>query len=238
MDVATALLAAAVGYLVGCISFVRLVGRFLEPGQDVGKAELVVPGTEGETMKFTAYSATTVSLRKGPKAGCLISLLDMVKVAIPTLLFKIWYPGDPYFLITATAGVAGHNWPVFYRFKGGRGYSAIYGGLLVIDWPAIPVTAVLGMLFGLLVLRDFLMAYIAGLWFLIPWFWFRMHDPWYVAYAVAVAVMFMVATVPEIKQYMKFRREGKVTISAAMTATDMGRSLSKVMDKLHLRRTA
>jgi len=73
----------------------RMLARFLEPGEDVGKTELVVPGTEGETMKFTAYSATTLSLRKGPKAGCLVSLLDMVKVAIPTLLFKTWYPADP-----------------------------------------------------------------------------------------------------------------------------------------------
>jgi len=43
----------------------------------------------------------------------------MAKVAIPTLVFKLLYPQDPYLLIAAAAGMVGHIWPVFNRFKGG-----------------------------------------------------------------------------------------------------------------------
>ena len=37
----------------------------------------------------------------------------------------------------AVAVLLGHNYPVFHRFRGGRGQSPLYGGLLAIDWPAV-----------------------------------------------------------------------------------------------------
>jgi len=48
-------------------------------------------------------------------------VLDMLKITIPTLVFKHVYPDTPYFLITAATGMIGHVWPLYHGFKGGRG---------------------------------------------------------------------------------------------------------------------
>ena len=69
-------------------------------------------------------------------------------MALPTLLFRLWQPDVPYYLVAAAAGLVGHDWPLYHRFKGGRGLSAIYGALLVIDWPGLFITSLLGLTTG------------------------------------------------------------------------------------------
>ena len=232
MDPMLALLAALVGYLLGSVSFARLVANLVVPEEDITTTDIAIPGSE-EKLIFSSVSATSISMRAGPKLGCLTSILDMIKVTIPTLAFKLWFPEAPYFLIVATAGVVGHNWPVYYRFKGGRGFSPVFGGMLVIDWIAIPVTTLAGLLLGLLVFRDILVAYMAGLWLMIPWLWFRTHDWTYLIYALAVNVCFMVAAIPEIKQYILLKRTGKARLSGFLQSSDM-RHMLKIANRLGL----
>lgn len=229
-----AVAAAIMGYLFGSLSAARMVGRFVAPHEDISKTEFAVPGGE-EKFLMTAVSATSISLRAGPKFGCLTTLLDMAKVALPTLAFQLWFPNQYYFLIAATMGVVGHNWPIYYRFRGGRGFSAVFGGLLVIDWIAIPVTSLAGMVFGLLIFRDVLLAYMAGMWLMIPWLWFRTYDVAYLTYAIVINILFLVAMLPDLRQYFKFKREGKVNLADALQTTDM-RHLTNLADKLGLNR--
>jgi glycerol-3-phosphate acyltransferase PlsY len=127
----------------------------------------------------------------------------------------------------------GHIWPVYHRFRGGRGLSAVYGGVLAIDPIGVLVTSVGGMLLGLLVLRDMVAAYMGGLWLLIPWLWFRTHDVAYLAYAIAVNLIFLVAMIPEIRIYLQLRREGKAEdVSELMQFTGMGRGIYKMAKRL------
>ena len=114
-----ALLAALVGYLLGAVSFTRMVGSFLLPGEDVGNAEIPIKGSD-KKFPFRSFGATSIRAKAGAKYGCLTSVLDMMKVTLPTLAFKTIYPEGDYFLVSAAAGVAGHNFPVYYRFKGGE----------------------------------------------------------------------------------------------------------------------
>ncbi len=226
------LLAAGLGYLFGSISFTRLIGRLFIPQEDLSRTELAVPGSD-EKFVMTSVSATSLSLRRGPRLGCPTTILDMLKVTLPTLAFRLWYPETPYFLIAAAMGVVGHNWPVYYRFKGGRGFSAVFGGMLVIDWIAIILTSVGGMVVGFGLFRDVLIAYMAGMWLMIPWLWFRTHDWAHLAYAVAINIFFLVAMLPDLKQYIRFKREGKVDLSAALQSTDL-RYMLKVANRLGL----
>ena len=62
-----------------------------------------------------------VRMQVGTRYGCLTAILDIAKVAIPALIFKLWQPETPYFLVTALFGLIGHDWPIYHRFKGGRG---------------------------------------------------------------------------------------------------------------------
>jgi glycerol-3-phosphate acyltransferase PlsY len=231
MNALVALYAAIAGYLFGSISFSRIVSRLAAPKADIAHTEVPVPGTD-MTYKVTAFGATAVSMQLGPRVGCAIGFLDMLKVALPTLAFKLLYPAQPYELIVAVAGMAGHNWPIFYRFRGGRGISAYYGGLFVIDWLGALVTSTAGLLLGLLVIRDFIVAYIAGLWLLIPWIWFRTQRWEYVAYAVVVNVLYILAMIPDLKQYLRIRKTTDVDPKMVMETNPMGRGMIKIADWL------
>ncbi len=228
MELTLVALAIAVGYLVGSISSARIVTRLAAPDVDLAKTEFGIEGTE-DKVESELYSATSVSIHAGPRLGFLTVVLDMLKIAIPTLLFRLLHPTPPYFLLTATAGMVGHMWPLYHGFKGGRGMSAVYGGMFAIDWIGVFSTSIGGMILGLFVLRDFLVAYMAGFWLLIPWLWFRTHDAAYVLYGVAVNVILLIGMIPEMRQYIRIRRQGEVPdISEVMQVTAMGRGMYKI----------
>ncbi len=221
--------AAAAGYLAGSVSFTRIVTRLLRPGEPLKPAEVPVEGTD-MIYKVTATGATAASMQLGGRAGCAIGLLDMLKAAVPVLLFRLLYPDELYLLAAAVAAMAGHNWPVFHRFRGGRGISAYYGGLLVIDWVGALVTAAVGMLAGFLVVKDFFVAYMAGLWLLIPWMAILTGRWEYVVYAAIVNVLYMVAMLPDIRQYTTIKKTASVDPKAVLETNPMGRGMLKISE--------
>lgn len=224
MDPTIAIIAAFVGYLLGAISFARLVAKFAAPDKDISHTAFEIPGKEIK-IDMTSVSATSVMMHTGPKFGCMTSVLDMVKVSAPTLFFMLMYPGEHYFLITAVTGVAGHNFPIYNKFKGGRGVSPIFGGLLVIDWLAIPVTVLLSNILGLALFRNVMIAYTGFTILLIPWFWFRFNNWEYISYGIAVTLLVHLAMIPEIKQYYHLWRAGELE----------GIDMDEVMETTHMK---
>lgn len=202
-----AIVLAVVGYLIGSISFARLVGRRVAPGDDLSSTPLDLPGDA--TVDYKGVSATSIAVRSGPKWGIITGVADMAKAFIPTLAARLIWPDENYDLVVAVATVVGHNYPLYYRFKGGRGQTAIYGGVLAIDWLAVPVTTAVGTAIGLFVFRDMFVAYTLGMWLLIPWFWWR-ADTAHVAYAIIVNLLFVIATLPEMQEYLENRRAGNL----------------------------
>jgi glycerol-3-phosphate acyltransferase PlsY len=237
MDWRIALSAAAVGYLLGSISFARLVARWASPGTDISKIRQPIPNSDF-VFESDTVSATAVRIHVGTPCGCLTGILDMLKVAVPTLAFKLWIAGPPYFLIVAAAGVLGHNWPAFNRFKGGRGESPIFGGLFVIDPLGVVATnlagAVLGLLSGqLLVLRW------AGLVLMIPWLWFRTGQWPYLAYMVSVNAFYWIAVTPELRQFFQLQSVGPPPSQEELAdMLAMGRRLGRFIDRYSLRALA
>ena len=233
IDIQVALFAAVVGYLLGSISFARTVNRIVAPDEQITGIE--VETRSKEQFRVETVGGTSISMKLGAKYGGLTALLDMLKVAIPTLAFRVGYPGAPYFLITAAMGLIGHNWPIYHRFKGGRGLSAIYGGLLVIDFVGSLITSIVGMVLGVAVIKDVFTSYLAGLWLMIPWLWFRTHDLAHLAYIVFVNVIFLVAMIPEIRMMQDLKRRGmQDDMMTAMEATPMTRGIKKIAQRFGL----
>jgi glycerol-3-phosphate acyltransferase PlsY len=237
MDIVLLLGLGVAGYLVGGFSAARLVGRIIAPGEDLSQTDVKIEGSD-RPFTVTTVSATAISMREGAKPGCVTSLLDMAKVGIPALMLKFIFPEIPeYMLLFAFMGVVGHNYPVYHKFKGGRGLSPIMGGVLVIDWLALPITLVTSNVIGLLILKDIMLAYVGWLLLLIPWFWWRFDHFAYVAYAVGVLLLYLIASMPEIKLYFEFRRTGELdkagSLYEALEHTDMGRPI-KYMRKYGL----
>ncbi|MFQ6018899.1 MAG: glycerol-3-phosphate 1-O-acyltransferase PlsY [Kiloniellaceae bacterium] len=114
------LAALAGGYLLGSIPFGLLIGHL---------------GGLGDIRKIGSRNigATNVlrSGRKGLAAATL--LLDGGKGAGAVLLAGLWGP-DPQ-LMAALGAVLGHMFPVWLKFKGGKGVATALGVLLAIAWP-------------------------------------------------------------------------------------------------------
>lgn len=232
MDLQYTALSILTGYLIGSISFARVVSALVAPKNKVPEVtELRLEGSE-QVFRLGTVSASSVSVRHGSKLGFLVYLLDMTKVAVPVALVRHFVPG-PWFLLLATAAVAGHIWPVYHRFKGGRGLSAIYGTLLVVDWIGMLIAAVGGMLVGLFALRSVLLAYLLGPWLVVPWLWWRKGDLPHVAFAIAAAIMFTISMMPEISQWRRISREEKWDdYQTVMQLSGMGRAILKMARKI------
>jgi glycerol-3-phosphate acyltransferase PlsY len=202
------LLAALAGYLVGSLSFARIVAAVVAPGKDITHTDIYLPEHD-MTVSSDAVSATVVQLHIGRKYGCLVGILDIVKVALPALVLKLWQPDVPYFLIFAGFGTVGHNWPIYYRFQGGRGLSPITGGMLVMDWVGVVVTNTIGALSGFVIKNQFFSSGM-GMVLMIPWIWWRTHDWYYLAYMVAMNVIYWTSLLPEWQQYARLIKAGAV----------------------------
>lgn len=218
--------AAAAGYLLGSISTARLFGRIFAPGVDFSRHDFVVDGTG--VISFDVTSATNISQKLGPRYGCSVAILDMLKVFLPTLFFRLAFPALPCYLATAAFGVVGHNFPLYHGFKGGAGLAPAFGGLLVVDWLAVPVTPVAGMILGFAVVRDAYAATVLWIFLLIPWLWFRTRDWAHVAYAVVISASFIVSMIPMTRQYLKIRKKGQEAIVGFYEQNHMGRGLVKI----------
>lgn len=79
-------------------------------------------------------------LRSGSKIAALLTLLlDALKGFIPVLLVKLY--GEPYGLRVGTlalvglAAFFGHLYPIYFKFKGGKGVATAAGVILAVSWP-------------------------------------------------------------------------------------------------------
>jgi glycerol-3-phosphate acyltransferase PlsY len=233
MSFRIALLSGLVGYLLGSISFARVIARRVAPRADISRIEQPVPDSK-EVFVSDSISATSVRIHLSARYGCLTAILDMAKVAVPTFMLKRWYPSKPYFLVAAGMGVVGHDWPIYHRFKGGRGESPIFGGVLVIDWVAIPATNLIGWPLGLLC-GNLLVLRWAGMALLIPWFWLRTRNPAYLAYATGVNVVYWVAMSPELRQYFRLRESAQIPTQEELAEfLGMGKRLGRALDNCNL----
>jgi glycerol-3-phosphate acyltransferase PlsY len=233
MDPLTLAATAAAGYLIGAISSARIVSRIVAPGQAVEEETVLrLDGTDA-TMRLGTVSASSVSRQHGSRAGFITYLMDVAKVAVPVAVAWRAWPDWPYYLVVSVAAFVGHVWPVYHRFRGGRGLSAVYGSLLVIDWVGMLVTAIGGMLFGLVVARSVIVAYMAGVWFVLPWLWLRTRQPAYAIYASVLIALFTIAILPEIREWRRIARDGTWSDPAAvMQLSGMGRGMIKMARRL------
>ena len=117
--VVEALLLVIGGYLLGSIPTSYLAGRWLK-GVDVRRYG---SGTASGSMVFEHVARWAVVP---------VGLFDIGKAALPTWLGLQLGLGMTVAAAAGMAAVAGHNWPIFLRFSGGRGQSTFVGVLLVL----------------------------------------------------------------------------------------------------------
>ena len=201
------------GYLSGSISFARLIYKWFNNKEPFENIRQRIPGTE-RYFESDTISATAVSLSLGKKYGLLTALLDMLKVAIPTLVIKYLFNGDPFYLLTASAGVIGHVYPLYYKFRGGRGESSMVGAFLVINWFGIIIcnlaAIILGYLFGSILVWRY------G-WYLVSIFWYYIYfrDPYFVIFAIVINFFFWFSMRHDLRKFDKLKKKDKLKFKEA-----------------------
>ena len=127
------LLAALAAYLIGSLSFAVIISRAM------GLAD---PRSYG-----SGNPGATNVLRSGSKAAAVATLLlDACKGWLPVMLVR-WFGaahglGEGAQALVGLAAFAGHLWPVFFRFAGGKGVATAVGVLLAFNpWLAAATLA-------------------------------------------------------------------------------------------------
>ncbi|WP_303773330.1 glycerol-3-phosphate acyltransferase [Anaerolinea thermophila] len=225
MDSSLLLLAVLSGYLIGSISFARLIARTLKPEQDLNQVQ--IPLDSGDGHRLRAVGATTASIVLGAKWGGIIALLDIIKAFVPTLIFRLIFPDQIYYLFAGAGAIAGHIWPLYHRFRGGYGLSPVLGAFLVMDPLGVLVSNALSMFLGLVVLRDAVIVMVAGTWLMVLWVWLVRGDPAMIIFVLVANLLLGFAAIPELSGYFRDRKSGKVNIDEAMQKFPMGRMIQK-----------
>ncbi|UWR16079.1 glycerol-3-phosphate 1-O-acyltransferase PlsY [Sulfitobacter sp. M368] len=112
---------ALLGYLIGSIPFGMILARLMNLGnlREIGSGNI---------------GATNV-LRTGNKTAAALTLLfDGGKGAVAVLLARAMV-GEDAAQIAAIAAMLGHCYPIWLRFKGGKGVATLLGLLLALAWP-------------------------------------------------------------------------------------------------------
>jgi glycerol-3-phosphate acyltransferase PlsY len=203
--VTAALLLVAGGYLIGTVSFARIVARLRRPSADITTTELPVPEAD-ETWTYTGVSATSVIHGVGPGWGLAVIGLDAAKAFVPTLVVRLAFPDDSLHLLVALAVVVGHVWPVWYRFRGGRGQACSLGVMFAVDPLGIPVAMVAGAIVGVLVVTSVYFARNSSILYLIPWFWLRDGVGPEFWFAVALNAIYWIALIPDVREEVRVAR--------------------------------
>jgi glycerol-3-phosphate acyltransferase PlsY len=201
------LLIAAGGYLIGSISFARIVFSRLKPGEEPDRIR--TPTTDGQAELVShAIGATNVMIAFGPRWGLFTTALDIAKAFVPALVLRLLFPAESYHLVAAVAVLVGHLWPVWYAFSGGGGNSSIMGMLLAISPLGLLVTHIGGMIIGKFVP---MFAFLGGVALMIPWFAWRngIFSPEAV-FAVVITLLYVAGQLPEARQLRQLKREGHV----------------------------
>jgi glycerol-3-phosphate acyltransferase PlsY len=118
--------ALLLGYLLGAIPFGLLLARWF----GAGDLRAIGSGNIGATNVLRTG-------RKGLAAATL--LLDAAKGAVAVLIAEWWFPGHG--VIAGGAAFLGHCYPVWLRFRGGKGVATMMGVVLALHWPSALVFA-------------------------------------------------------------------------------------------------
>jgi glycerol-3-phosphate acyltransferase PlsY len=177
------LMATLLAYLMGSLSFAVVVSRFM------GLAD---PRTYGSNNP----GATNV-LRSGNKVAALLTLLlDAVKGWLP--VYAVVHFGTAYGLgqgsvaLVALAAFVGHVWPVFFRFKGGKGVATAAGVLTGIE-PILGLATLATWLIVAYFSRYSSLAALASALFAPAYYFLGHRVAWYVDNRILLAVAVMSA---------------------------------------------
>jgi len=121
--VLTRIISIIIGYLFGCINFAYIIGRF----HDHIDIRNYGSGNSGTTNAIRVM---------GWKLGALTFLGDFLKSIVAYVITSLIFDSSVVGVYAGFGVVLGHNWPVFLKFKGGKGIASTLGLIYAVDFRA------------------------------------------------------------------------------------------------------
>ena len=136
MEILYTIIVGIIAYLIGSINSSILISKAVT-GKDIRKSG---SGNAG---------ATNMVRTMGKKYAIITLLIDILKGVVALLLAKLAISFGAYTYSTYIAGVCvvlGHNFPIFFGFRGGKGVATSLGVVLLLDWKIGLITLVIALL--------------------------------------------------------------------------------------------
>ena len=124
-----------ISYLLGSIPFGLIAGK-------------LVKNVDIRSYGSGTTGMTNVLRTVGVPAAALVLMLDIGKAALAVVVAKVLFDSNGAEVAAALTVLVGHNWPVFVRFRGGRGTASGLGGLLILS----PISGLIAALIGVAVI--------------------------------------------------------------------------------------
>ena len=162
-------------YLLGSLSFAVIVSRCM--------------GMPDPHSYGSGNPGATNVLRSGRKSAAALTLLgDALKGWLAVWLASYyqftWQLDNNTIAIVAVAVLVGHMWPLFFKFKGGKGVATALGVLLALSWPTALICAAVWLIMAFGFKVSSLAALIATLISPFVAWWFIPHHNWIISIVI------------------------------------------------------
>ncbi len=178
-------LAMVIGYLLGSIPCAYLIG-WLVKGVDIRK------------MGGGNMGAVNTMREIGTLPGFGVLFADIAKGALAVLIAQ-WLGLHLYWVFAVgLAAVAGHNWPVWLKFRGGQGLATTMGVLLVFSPIPFAISAAI-LVVAVIFTSNVRLSAIVGFIFLPPLIWAFGGELSVILYSIALPVFCLLKTMPHFR---------------------------------------
>jgi acyl phosphate:glycerol-3-phosphate acyltransferase len=169
-----------VSYILGSLPTSYILGR-VKTGRDIRR------------MGDKNAGAANAFRELGSKVGVVTGMIDAVKGSAVILIAQAVSMSQPVVLLAGLAAVIGHNWPIFLRFRGGRGVSTTIGILFVlVTFPMLVLTLPA---LAILIWRRNVTPAMAFLFIVLPLIdWAFKVEPILIGYGVALPALVGITT--------------------------------------------
>lgn len=179
--------AIIIGYILGSVPFAYIIAR-LKKGVDIRE-------TGGGNV-----GALNVYRNIGPVYGLSVLAADIGKGAMAVVIADALGLSLPWICAAGFAAIVGHNWPVFLKFKGGKGAATVIGVLLA--FTPVPALIAGGLVIFFIAVTSNVRLALCALVFtpLFTWLLDRNLDMTYIYYPLALLLFIGIYTLIGLKR--------------------------------------
>jgi len=178
------LLGAGLSYLFGSTPTAYLIFK-KKKGRDIRK------------YGYKNMGALNIYHLLGPFHAFITFLIDAVKGAVPIWIAQSLEMSGSGMILCSLMAIAGHNWPIFLNFRGGKGVATSLGIMMVLMKRQLLLWLILVAIFFSLI-RNF--SFSMGLGFiLIPLSSWWMQEPVYIIYlSISIPLLMLLRLFPDV----------------------------------------